>query len=100
MCYDRTELVPAIDLLFVDDDPDSATRSRPVQPSRLHGASAANGEEALASAERWNFDVAVFDMMMPGMSGLELLKKFKELHPECEVILLTGQARSERRSKR
>jgi DNA-binding NtrC family response regulator len=31
-------------------------------------------------------------MMMPGMSGLELLEKFKQSHPECEVILLTGQA--------
>src|SRR5262245_29255823 len=30
-------------------------------------------------------------MMMPGMNGLELLKIFKESHPECEVILLTGQ---------
>src|SRR5262245_24502036 len=30
-------------------------------------------------------------MMMPGMNGLELLKIFKESHPDCEVILLTGQ---------
>ena len=29
--------------------------------------------------------------MMPGMNGLELLSQFKATHPECEVILLTGQ---------
>jgi len=52
---------------------------------------AANGEEALGLATRRNFDVAIFDMMMPGMSGLELLKRFKEVHGDCEVILLTGQ---------
>ena len=52
---------------------------------------AGNGEEAWGWPQRRNFDVAIFDMMMPGMTGLELLKRFKESHPECEVILLTGQ---------
>ena len=83
---------PPIDLLVVDDDLEFretlvtrfARRGFAVQ-------SAGNGEEALGLAQRRNFDVAVFDMMMPGMSGLELLKRFKESHPECEVILLTGQ---------
>jgi len=42
-------------------------------------------------AELRNFDVAIFDIMMPGMSGLELLKRFKARHAECEVVLLTGQ---------
>jgi DNA-binding NtrC family response regulator len=53
--------------------------------------SAGNGEEALGIAQRRNFDVAIFDMMMPGISGIELLEKFKTSHPECEIILLTGQ---------
>jgi len=83
---------PALDLLVVDDDHEfrDTLRSRFLR----HGfevQTAANGEEALGLAERRNFDVAIFDMMMPGMSGLELLKRFKESHPECEVILLTGQ---------
>src|SRR5688572_4834752 len=82
----------ALDLLVVDDDPEfrDTLRSRFAR----HGFEvqmAANGEEALGLAERRNFDVAIFDMMMPGMSGLELLKRFKESHAECEVILLTGQ---------
>lgn len=42
-------------------------------------------------AQRRNFDVAIFDMMMPGMNGLELLKRFMTDHPDCEAILLTGQ---------
>jgi len=82
----------AIDLLVVDDD--SEFRETLVSRFTRTGfavQSAGNGEEALGLAERRNFDVAVFDMMMPGMSGLELLKRFKESHPECEVILLTGQ---------
>jgi DNA-binding NtrC family response regulator len=82
----------AIDLLVVDDD--SEFRETLVSRFVRTGfavQSAGNGEEALGLAERRNFDVAIFDMMMPVMSGLELLKRFKESHPDCEVILLTGQ---------
>ena len=35
--------------------------------------------------------MAIIDLMMPGMSGLELLAKLKENDPACEVVLLTGQ---------
>jgi DNA-binding NtrC family response regulator len=83
---------PAIDLLVVDDDSEfrDTLRSRFAR-SGFEVRAAANGEEALGLAQRRNFDVAIFDMMMPGMNGLELLKRFKADHPECEVILLTGQ---------
>jgi DNA-binding NtrC family response regulator len=82
---------PPIDLLVVDDDLEF--RETPVTRFARRGfevQSAGNGEEALGLAERRNFDVWIFDMMMPGMSGLELLKRFKNSHPEGEVILLTG----------
>ena len=83
---------PAVDLLVVDDDQEfrDTLRARFAR----HGfevRSAASGEEALEVAELRNFDVAIFDIMMPGMSGLELLKRFKARHPDCEVVLLTGQ---------
>jgi DNA-binding NtrC family response regulator len=83
---------PAVDLLVVDDDQEF----RDTLKSRfaLRGfevAAAAGGEEALGLAERRSFDVAIFDMMMPGISGLELLRKFKVAHADCEIILLTGQ---------
>jgi len=81
-----------MDLLIVDDD----AEFRETLGNRFarHGVevqSAAGGEEALGLAQRRNFDVAIFDMMMPGMSGLALLQRFKAEYPECEVILLTGQ---------
>jgi DNA-binding NtrC family response regulator len=79
-------------LLVVDDDQEfrDTLRTRFAR----HGfevRSAASGEEALELAALRNFDVAIFDMMMPGMSGLELLRQFKLRHGECEVVLLTGQ---------
>src|SRR6187200_1504270 len=81
-----------IDLLIVDDDLE-LRETLVTRFSRQNFAvqSAGNGEEALGIAQRRNFDVAIVDMMMPGMTGLELLEKFKASHPECEVILLTGE---------
>lgn len=81
-----------LDLLIVDDDQEFRDTLR-MRFARHEIAvqTASCGEEALGLAERRNFDVAIFDMMMPGMSGLELLKRFKAEHPECEVVLLTGQ---------
>ena len=52
---------------------------------------AADAEQAMSLAQRRDFDVAVFDMIMPGISGLELLERFKKSHADCEVIMLTGQ---------
>ena len=49
------------------------------------------GKKRLSLAEHRQFDVAVVDMMMPGLSGLELLERLKADHAEIEVILLTGQ---------
>ena len=81
-----------IDLLVVDDD--TEFRDTLVRRFRRRGIAvheAASGDEALGLAERRQFDVAIFDMVMPGMNGLELLEKFKSQHAECEVIMLTGQ---------
>ena len=82
----------AVDLLVVDDDQEFRDTLRTRFARRgFEVRSAASGEEALELAELRNFDVAIFDIMMPGMSGLELLRRFKARHAECEVVLLTGQ---------
>jgi DNA-binding NtrC family response regulator len=81
-----------IDLLVVDDDEEfRATLLRRFVRRGYLVQQAGDAEAALALAERRQFDVAIFDMVMPGMSGLELLSQFRRRHPECEVILLTGQ---------
>ena len=81
-----------VDLLVVDDDHEfRETLNSRFGNRGFQVQCAANGEEALGLAARRTFDVAIFDMMMPGMSGLELLKRFKAQHSDCEVILLTGQ---------
>lgn len=54
-------------------------------------AEAPNAQEALALLDRQQFDVAVIDMNMPGISGVELLQRMKSENIETEVIILTGQ---------
>jgi DNA-binding NtrC family response regulator len=51
---------------------------------------AESGEEALAKISRAEFDVALFDLHLPGMSGLDLLAQFKEQQPDAEVLMLTA----------
>jgi DNA-binding NtrC family response regulator len=51
-----------------------------------------NGEQALELLERRSFDVVVLDLMMPGMTGLDVLKEFQTRATECEVVVLTGEA--------
>src|SRR3954469_16676202 len=45
------------------------------------------GEEIFKT---WKPDVVVTDMMLPDADGLELLRKFKQIHADTEVIVVTG----------
>lgn len=82
-----------IDLLVVDDDSEfRSTVARRFVRRNYMVHEAEDATAALAAAERRQFDVAIFDMVMPGVSGIELLEQFQARHQECEVIMLTGQA--------
>jgi two-component system OmpR family response regulator len=49
-----------------------------------------NGDGALRAVEEDDFDVIILDLKMPGMDGLETLKRIKEKRAQVEVIILTG----------
>jgi DNA-binding NtrC family response regulator len=49
-----------------------------------------NGSEAIRILRKNEFDVAVLDLKMEDMDGLEVLKIFKKMDPELMVIMLTG----------
>jgi DNA-binding NtrC family response regulator len=82
-----------LDLLIVDDDAEFRDiLQKRFEQRGFHTSVAASGEDALGLLQRREFDVAVLDMMMPGMSGMEVLAKLKSGPSECEVVMLTGQA--------
>lgn len=53
---------------------------------------AMSGGEALVLLERHGYNLLITDLLMEGMSGMELLKKAKELKPDLAVCLITGYA--------
>jgi two-component system, NtrC family, response regulator HydG len=53
---------------------------------------AGTGKEALAEVEKIFFDVAVLDLSLPDMGGIELLRQFKNICPKTQCIILTGHS--------
>jgi len=53
---------------------------------------APDGEEAMEIMAGQDFDVVISDIIMPGVSGLELLRKARTLHPRTLVVLITAYA--------
>jgi DNA-binding NtrC family response regulator len=51
-----------------------------------------DAEDALKKFDRGKYDLILLDMKMPGMSGLDLLTKIKDIDPACIVILITAFA--------
>lgn len=83
--------IPQKTILIVDDEAvirDLCTRAL----KGYHVVQAGNGQSALESFERGGIDVVLTDVMMPGMDGIELLKKIKEKEPTIVVIVMTGFA--------
>ena len=81
----------AFRLLIVDDDEQLRdTLARRFQRQGMDVTAAGSGEEALTRAERSRWDVALLDLHLPGMSGIDLLAALKERQPELEVLLLTA----------
>jgi len=59
---------------------------------------ASSGTEAIRALRQWEFDLAVVDLKMEDMDGIEVLKVFKRMDPSIRVIMLTGHG-SERAAR-
>jgi DNA-binding NtrC family response regulator len=82
-----------IKLLLVDDEVKFLQSiSKRLALKNFEVTPATTGKEAIESAEKGLFDVAVVDFQMPGMDGAQVLKTLKEKHKYIEIIMLTGHA--------
>jgi DNA-binding NtrC family response regulator len=80
-------------VLLVDDEEDfMSTLVKRLRKRNLDIEGAPGGKQALECLDRRPADVVVMDVRMPGMDGIEALKRIKERFPLTEVIMLTGHA--------
>lgn len=81
----------AYKVLVVDDE--SAVRglfSDLLKKEKYIVRAAASGEEALLQASKEDFDVVLLDIKLSGISGIDVLKRLKEMKPGLTVIMITG----------
>jgi len=82
-----------IRVLIVDDEKEFVELVSERLTMRDYDVTAAfSGEEALETVKKYNFDIVVLDILMPGIDGIETLREIKRIKPLTEVILLTGHA--------
>jgi DNA-binding NtrC family response regulator len=82
---------PAIKVLLVDDEETLLEyMSKRLLREGFTVKMAFSGEEALEAAKADNFDVAVVDLKMPGIDGVETQKSLKQIQPYLQCIVLTG----------
>ena len=88
-----------IKLLFVDDEKGFVdVLSKRLSKRGVDVCQAYSGTEGVRALRKQDFDVALLDLKMEDMDGLEVLKIFKKIYPEMEVIMLTGHG-SEKAAK-
>jgi CheY-like chemotaxis protein len=80
-------------VLLVDDEEDFLeTLSSRLELRGLKVSAVTSGEQAVSEAKQQEYDAIVVDLSMPGIDGLETLKRIKADNPNAEIIMLTGQA--------
>ena len=78
-------------ILLVDDDPHILELNREILSGEGYTLTkATSGESAIEALEKQHFDMVITDINMGSVSGIKVLKRAKELHPEAKVIVTTG----------
>jgi DNA-binding NtrC family response regulator len=86
----------AVRLLLVDDERDFVNiLAKRIRRRNIDVAKAYSGAEAIQALRGQQFDVAVLDLKMEDMDGIEVLKMLKIMDPRLAVIMLTGHGSAE-----
>jgi len=91
----ETSRAPGLRVLVAEDNPTNQKVIRKILESAGHQPHLVdNGERALEALERESFDLAILDMQMPVMGGLEAIKIFRFAHPQTTLpfLVLTANA--------
>jgi DNA-binding NtrC family response regulator len=80
-------------ILFADDEAHLRDLMQLELPRMGHDVTVCpDGATALKALERGLYDVALLDLRMPGVSGIDVLGQIRQISPETQVIILTGHA--------
>ena len=83
-------------ILVVDDEQSICLLLQDVLSRFGHAVTACrDGATALQLAQEGRFDLVFLDIRMPGMGGLEVLKRLRELHPAATFVMITGYAKDD-----
>jgi two-component system, OmpR family, response regulator CpxR len=97
--YRRFDFSLPSKVLLVDDEREFAqTLSERLLMRDMGSAVAYDGETALAMINEDEPEVMILDLKMPGIDGIEVLKRVKQTRPEIEVIILTGHGSEQDRA--
>ena len=78
-------------ILIVDDEAEVCTfLERVLSGPKRQVSICLSGQEAVAKLEQGAFDLVITDMRMPGLDGLDVLRKARQMEPLCQVIVITG----------
>jgi DNA-binding response OmpR family regulator len=78
-------------VLLVDDETKFATMlAKRLTLRGIDIDSVYTGEDAIIKAKTEKYDVGILDVKMPGIGGIELERKLKDLDPRMKIIFLTG----------
>jgi len=78
-------------VLLVDDEEEFVqSLSERLEMRDLNSDTALNGEQALQIVKDQVPDVMVLDLKMPGIDGMEVLRRVRKAYPKVQVIILTG----------
>jgi DNA-binding NtrC family response regulator len=84
-------------VLLVDDDSEfTEVLSERMEARGVGVDTAASGPEALEKVKDKSYDAIILDLAMPGMDGIETLRRLLEDHPDLQIVLLTGHATLEK----
>ena len=88
-----------IKLLLVDDEENFVnTLSERLKMRDVPSRVVYSGEEALEAVASDEPDVVVLDLRMPGIDGVEVLRRVKGAHPRIQIIVMTGHGSDDDRS--
>ena len=80
-------------ILFADDEAHLRDLMQMELPRLGHEVTVCpDGAAALRALEKGSYDAALLDLRMPGLTGIEVLGKIRQISPETQVIILTGHA--------